>query len=109
MRIFVMLVKIEHFTEKVKYEQDKLRSYTIDYTDYSGTVLEQMGTFRYREICDCILGKSNAIKLKILALKQTDKKVFFCNNMTFDVPSNVYTDVINHPELYAAVLFRCYQ
>ena len=52
MRIFVMLVKIEHFPEKVKYEQDKLRSYTIDYTDYSGTVLEQMGTFRYREICD---------------------------------------------------------
>ena len=109
MCIFVMLVKIEHFPEKVKYKQDKLRSYTIDYTDYSGTVLEQMGAFRYREICNCILGKSNANKLKILVFGQTNKKVFFCNDMTFDVPSNVYTDVVNHPELYAAVLFRCYQ
>lgn len=108
MDVYVMLVKIEHFPEKIKYKQNDLRLYVIDYADYAGTCLEQMGAFRYRKICNCTLGKSNANKLKVLVFGQSNKKVFFCNDMTFDVPQKIYTDIINRPELYATVMFRCY-
>lgn len=104
-----MLVKIEHFSKNVKDKQEELKSYVIDYADYCGTVLEQIGVFRYRKICECILGKSNASQLKRMVLGQPNKKVFFCNSKTFDIPNKIYLDVISHPELFATVLFRCYR
>jgi len=104
-----MLVRTEYFPEEIKHRNNQFISYIIDYADYSGTILEQIGEFRYREIDSCVLGQSNAKELKALIANKFGKKIFFCNNRMFYFSKKMYMDVIERPEQYAAVLFKCYQ
>lgn len=104
--LFYLLVKTEYFPNKVKENTARLKSYCMEYADYTCSILEALGKFRIRHIEKCILGQEYyAFNDAFNEAKHNE--FIFCNKNANPVTESVLADILNNPWHYAIVIVHC--
>ena len=104
--LFYLLVKTECFPDRVKESTARLKSYWMEYADYTCSILEALGKFRIRDIEKCILGQEH-YAFNDAFNRAKNNEFIFCNKNANSVTESVLADILNNPWNYAIVIVHC--
>lgn len=77
-----LLVQTRYFPDRIKENSDALKSYCINYADYTCSVLEAVGKFRVRQLTGCVLGSETELfDITLKQAKEARQDFFYCNNV----------------------------
>lgn len=106
-RNFYLLVMTKYFSDRIKENTDALKSYCIDYADYTCTILEAIGKIRVRQMTGCVLGaETEPFNIALKQAIDSRQEFFFCNKVGL-VSDQIVSDCLCNSIDYAIVNAVC--